>query len=301
MLWITAVWGACFVVIRWALPDAPLLWFASLRALVAGVALLAWGAARHRPSPSGRRAWSLVSALALVNVTLAFAAMFAGVAGLSAGTAAVLANAQPLLILVPAWRLYGERLGGSRIVGLFVGFAGLVFVALPGGGGKGAGLSLLAAAGITGGTLLSRRLAGLDLVMVSAWHFVIGGAVLAGIAAAVEGRPDVHWTLRFLVALAFLGLIGTALAFVAWFTETRRAPLGSVAAWTFLVPIFGLGLGVVLLGERPSGWTLVGVVVVLASLWLSLRDSSSPARPGSAPIEAAGAPLARESFRDPGA
>ena len=53
MLWVTGVWGACFVVIRWALPDAPVLWFAALRAVVAGAALLVWGGWRHRPPPRG--------------------------------------------------------------------------------------------------------------------------------------------------------------------------------------------------------------------------------------------------------
>ena len=56
MLWITAAWGACFVAIEWGLRDAPLLWFAALRALIAGAALLALGAALHRPVPRGWRA-----------------------------------------------------------------------------------------------------------------------------------------------------------------------------------------------------------------------------------------------------
>ena len=71
MLWITAAWGACFVVIEWGLRDAPLLWYAALRALVAGLALLALGSIQHRPPPRGAHAWGLVTVLGLVNVTLA--------------------------------------------------------------------------------------------------------------------------------------------------------------------------------------------------------------------------------------
>jgi len=95
MLWITAALGACFLAIEWGLRDAPLLWYAALRALVAGGALLALAGVQHRPAPTGGRAWGLITVLGLVNVTVAFAAMFAGVAGLATGTAAVLANAQP--------------------------------------------------------------------------------------------------------------------------------------------------------------------------------------------------------------
>ena len=105
MLAITAAWGACFVAIRWGLRDAPTLWFAALRALLAGGVLLGVAHAQNRPQPAAN-AWAQITALAAFNVTIAFAAMFA--AG-TAGTAAVLSNAQPLLILLPAWWLFAER------------------------------------------------------------------------------------------------------------------------------------------------------------------------------------------------
>lgn len=279
MLAVTSVWGACFVAIEWGLRDAPVLWFAALRALVAGLALLGLAAVQRRPVPRGVRTWSVVGALALVNVTIAFGAMFAGVAGLATGTAAVLANAQPLLILLPAWWLYGERVSRPTAVALLVGFAGLLLVAVPGGGGSGAWLSILAAAAATGGTLLARRLGGLDVVSVSAWHFVVGGALLALLAAATEGRPQIAWTPRFVASLAFLSLAGTAAAFVLWFQETLRSRLDLLTAWTFLVPVVGIALGLLLRGERPGGWTVAGVAGVLVALALVLGVPSRPAAP----------------------
>ena len=273
MVLVTAVWGLCFVLIWWGLRDAPPLWFASLRSTVAGLALLAWGAVQHRPNPRGHADWRLVVLLAATNAGLAFGAMFAGVAGLSAGVAAVLANAQPLLVLLPAWWLYGERVSARTALFLAVGFAGLVTVAGPGGGGRGALLSLLAAAGITAGTLLARRTGHLDVVMVSGWHFLLGGAGLALFAAVAEGPPAVSWTPRFVVVLAALGLVGTAWTFTVWFEEAQRCRLSLLTAWTFLTPVFGIAFGVVLLGERPTGWTLAGLVLVVASLWSVLRPA----------------------------
>ena len=279
MLWITAAWGACFVTIRWGLRDAPALWFATLRALVAGVALLVWGTARGHPAPRGWPAWGLIGAMAVTNASLAFGAMFAGVAGAETGVAAVLANAQPLLILLPAWWLYGERVAPRTVVAMAAGFAGLVMVAGPGGGGRGAWLSVLAAIGITTGTLLARRVGSLDVVLVSGWHFVLGGVVLGGVAATTEGVPAITWSPRFVAALGFLALIGTAAAYVAWFDEIQHGPLGPLAAWTFLVPVFGVGFGVILLGERPGPWTLAGVGLVLISFWFVLRWPRETARP----------------------
>lgn len=156
MLGVTAAWGACFIVIRWGLRDAPVLWYAALRSLGAGGALVALASVQRRPMPRAWRDWLLITLLGITNGGIAFAAMFAGVA---TGTAAVLANAQPLLILVPAWYLYGEAVTPRLAVALTAGFAGLLVVALPGGGGKGAGLSIVAAFAITAGTLLARRAA----------------------------------------------------------------------------------------------------------------------------------------------
>lgn len=274
MLWITAAWGACFVAIRWGLRDAPVLWFAALRALVAGAALIAVASARHRPRPRGRRTWGLIGLLAVTNVSIAFAAMFAGVEGLATGTAAVLANAQPLLILLPAWWFYGERVTARTVAALGVGFGGLLLVAVPGGGGSGAWLSILAAVAITAGTLLSRQLAGTDVLQAAGWHFLVGGALLAGVAGFVDGVPRIDWTPRFVLALAFLALVGTALAFWAWFTETLRSPLAQLAAWTFLTPVFGVAFGILVAREFPAGWTAAGLLLVLASLMITVRSST---------------------------
>ena len=279
LVWITATWGACFVAIRWGLRNSSLLWFAALRALVAGVCLVLVAEVQSRPRPRGFHAWLLITVLGLVNVTVAFAAMFAGVSGLATGTAAVLANAQPLLILLPAWWLYGEAVTVQTAAALAIGFSGLLVVAVPGGGGSGALLSLLAAAAITGGTLLSRRLAGLDVLAASGWHFVIGGVALAVWAAMVEGPPVINWTPRFIAVLAFLSLVGTAAAFVAWFTETRHCRLDALSAWTFLAPVVGIILGSLLFGEWPTGWSAAGLLAVLASMWIVLRPR--PERSGT--------------------
>lgn len=143
--------------------------------------------------------------------------------GAAGGVAVAPGRGRDQLILLPAWWLYGERLSPRTSAALVVGFAGLVVVALPGGGGGGAGLSLLSAAAVTAGTLLSRRLTGLDLVTAAAWHLLMGAAGLMVFAAAVEGSPVIAWTPRFVLSLAFLALVGTAATTVAWFAEARRS------------------------------------------------------------------------------
>lgn len=298
MLLVTAGWGACFVAIRYGLADAPVLWFAALRALIAGGALVAIGVVARRPAPP-RSTWPAIGILGLVNVAIAFAAMFAGTVGVSSGVAAVLANAQPLLIVLPAWMLYQERPHARALGGLLVGFVGLVVAATPGGGSRGALLSLAAAAAITAGTLIARRLTGVDIVMLSGWQFLIGGVVLAAWALAAEGSPAISWSPGFTMALLFLALIGTALTYLIWFAEVQRSSLVSLSAWTMLTPVFGVGFGWVLLGDRLSVQQTVGVLLVLTALPIIVLPTwrSSRRQAGTVSVDDAPAPLAPASHR----
>ena len=93
------------------------------------------------------------------------------------------------------------------------------------------------------------------------------------------------WTPRFVAALAFVSLVGSAAAFVAWFTETLRSRLDVLSAWTFLTPVFGIALGAIVPGERPPGWTAAGLAVVLVAMGVVLRPGprldALPSAPGA--------------------
>jgi hypothetical protein len=79
VLMVTATWGGCFVLIRWDLRDAPVLWFAALRSLLAGAVLLAVAGLTRRPFPRDGRSWTVIAALALRRAGVGFAVMFGAV------------------------------------------------------------------------------------------------------------------------------------------------------------------------------------------------------------------------------
>lgn len=265
MLLITFAWGSCFLAISIGLKDAPLLWFAALRALIAGAALLLVAGLRREATPRGARTWTLIIVMAIINVSVAFAAMFGGLVGLSTGAASVLANAQPLFIVLPAWWIYKERVSVRTLAALGAGFTGLLAVAVPSGAGTGAWLSITAALAITAGTLISRQIKA-NVLPVIGWHFLIGGAILALIAGLVEGAPVINWSARFIGILLYLSLVGTAAAFLGWFTEVRHCRLDAVSAWTLLVPVFGILLSILVVGERQTSWGIAGMMLVIVSM-----------------------------------
>ncbi|SFI46863.1 MULTISPECIES: DMT family transporter [Microbacterium] len=279
MLWVTFAWGSCFTAISIGLQDAPLLWLAALRALVAGGALLVPAIIRRTPIPRDAHSWTLLVVLGVVNVAVAYAAMFGGTIGLTTGVASVLANIQPLLILLPAWWIYRERPTARAAAAMLAGLAGLLLVVLPAGVGTGAWLSLTSAAAVTTGTLISRAVRA-DPFVAAAAQLLLGGGILLVAAAVVEGPPIIDWTPKFVFALAWMSLAGTAATTVAWFTEAQRSRLDMLTSWTILVPVFGILLSIAFLQETQSvlGWIGMAIVVGAVAV-LSLPGRHDPRRP----------------------
>ncbi|WP_216699404.1 hypothetical protein [Actinotalea ferrariae] len=98
----------------------------------------------------------------------------------------------------------------------------------------------------------------------------------------------IDWGLRdapllWFAALGALGALGAGVVLlalgVAWFTEVRRSRLDTLTTWTFLTPLLGILLAVVVLGERPGGWTAVGLTAVLAAMWTPRWRSTASTPP----------------------
>jgi drug/metabolite transporter (DMT)-like permease len=195
----------------------------------------------------------------------------------SPGLATVLANSQPLIAAGLAYFALGERLGPHRWVKLLLGFIGIILIASTGFSGSGAGLSplgagyiLLGALGVAGGNVLLKRLTGqVDLWMATGWLFILGGTPLLLAALVLEPLTQIEWGLRFVILLLTLSLLGTALAFLLWFSLLHRGELNRLNAFTFLTPIFALIIGAFFFDERLHlveaggiGLTLIGVLGV---------------------------------------
>lgn len=135
LVWLTVVmflWALCYPLIAVGLSHAPPLYFAALRSFVAGVGLLAPALALRRPLPKDWRVWVTLLGVGLSLTGLGFGGMFLAGGIVSPGLATVLANAQPLIAAGLAYVILNERLGPRRRVGLLLGFAGILLIALPG-------------------------------------------------------------------------------------------------------------------------------------------------------------------------
>ena len=233
-----------------------------------------------RPAPWRRRlpSTSVLMVLALTNAALAFGAMYLAAGRAEAAVASILAGGQPVILAAAGWAFFGERASIRTVLGLVVAMTGVVLVATTSSGAtsnEGVGLSLLATAAPATGSIVMRRLVpSIDLVMTTSVQFLLGGLVLLGVSAVLEPWAAVTWSSAAMVSLAILGVLGTGVAYVAWFWLLGRTSLARLGAALFLIPVVGLAAGV-LTGDRLAPAELAGIVALLLGIALG---SVAPAR-----------------------
>lgn len=264
-------WGSTYVVTAQLLPaDAPL-WGSVLRALPAGLLLLAL------PVPHGRRrlpagAWwwrSLV--LGTLNVGAFFILIYLAAQLLPSSVAAMLMATSPAAMMLIAWPLLRERPHVLPLIGAALGFAGVALM-LATGSAAANPLGVLASLGAMtmsafGFVLTKRWSAGVPLRSLTAWQLTAGGLAIMPAALLVEGAPPALGLSAWL-GFAYVTLVATALAYVAWFSALRRLPAASVGLVGLLNPVTGVGLGAAVAGEGFTALQIVGMALVLVGILL---------------------------------
>jgi probable blue pigment (indigoidine) exporter len=259
-------WGTNYFVTHEFLPADRPLYGAALRALPAGLVLLAL--CRQLP----RGAWWWRSAvLGLLNMSVFFVLVYAASQLLPTSVASTVMAVAPLTMMLIAWPLVSERPRPAHLAGAAIGLGGVCLMLLSGVGTVSVpGILASAAAMLVSsfGYILAKRWnAGADVLASTAWQLTAGGLFLLPVAAAVEGRPPAL-SGQTLLAFGFVTLIATALAFAAWFTGLRHLPTGTVGLIGLLNPVTGVLLGTVVAKEVLTLQQLGGLVLVLAGVVL---------------------------------
>ena len=269
---IVAVWGTNFVVIKLALGHLPPLLFAALRFTMAafpGVLLL------RRPAvPLGE--------LALYGILIGvgqFGLLFVAIGGgFAPGLASLVVQTQVFFTIGLALWLSGERLAPLQLAALALGAAGLGVIALHAGGGTslgGVALVLGAALAWAGGNIVQRRSVDVDMLAYVVWASLFAVPPLFVLSLVREGWPAIAagvraagWTTWAAVAWQAVG--NTMFGYGAWGFLLTRYPAATVAPWSLLVPVFGMGAAALWLGEGLPAWKLVAAALILGGLALNV-------------------------------
>jgi probable blue pigment (indigoidine) exporter len=257
-------WGTTYVVTTELLPpDRPLL-AGALRALPAGLAVLAI----TRTLPRGEWWWR-VAVIGTLNIGAFFALLFVAAYRLPGGVAATLGAAQPLLVAALGIRLLAERPTRWRLGWGVAGIVGVGLVVLRGHvalDAVGLAAGLAGTASMAAGIVLTRRWGRpVGLLAFTGWQLLAGGLLLAPIALVIEGAPP-PIDARGLAGYLWLGLVGTLLAYTLWFQGIERLPVAALSFLPLLAPLVATLLGWLALGQSLTPTQLVGFAVALASI-----------------------------------
>ncbi|WP_333832832.1 DMT family transporter [Rubrimonas sp.] len=305
------IWSSAFSSARIALLDAPPFLFLTARFAAAGLGAVAVALALGQRLPRGRSAWRAVAVFGLCQNALYLGLNFLAMTEVPAGLAAIVASALPLAVAALAWATRGERPSALGVLGLAVGFAGVLVVM---GGRVQGGAPVWGLAACVGGALalavatLSLRgaSAGGGLLMVVGLQMLVGAAALAPVALALETTEAVRWTPRLGLAFVYIALVPGIAATLLWFGLVRRIGAGPASAFHFLNPALGVGIAALALGE-PATWVdAAGVAVVtvgIACVQIAARRDRAPTPPPDGRERAAPSPAAaaRPAARRPGA
>ena len=276
------LWSAAFVpsrVLSRAAPPLSILW---IRFLIAGALLLGGVALARLPLPRDRATWISIALVGATGNCGYLGATYLAMRHLSAGMGAIIASTNPLLLALLAPRLLGEPLTRRKLIGLLLGFSGVVIAMQARAGTQAARPQdvLLALFGVLCSvlsTVVYKRIRTHPHPLVlNALQLSFAGLLLLPVALAFEGPPRIPWTPALAGSLAFLVLVLSVGASMLWFWILRHGEASRVSAFYFLTPVFGLLLGALLLAERLAPLDGLGLAVICTGLWLALHQPGAP-------------------------
>lgn len=262
-----AIWGSTYIVTTEFLPAGYPLTVSLLRALPAGLLLLVI----VRQLPKGIW-WPRTFLLGALNFSFFWAMLFVSAYRLPGGVAATVGAIQPLIVIGLSRLVMGTPIRVFSVVAGVAGIGGVALLVLT----PSASLDLIGIlAGLAGavsmafGTVLSRHWAPpVSPLTFTAWQLTAGGILLVPVALLVE-PPLPPLSPANLLGLLYLGVIGAAFTYILWFRGLSRLGPSAVAPLGFLSPLVAVGLGWSVLGQSLTALQIAGMVVVLASVWLS--------------------------------
>ena len=298
-----SLWGTAFLFITLGLPSFSPLLFAALRFDVAGLALLAVGVAlaARRPAggryrfllPRGAAQWTAIGVAAVLNVGMYHALLFYGQLTLNPAVAAIIVGLNPLLTTVAARAfLSDERVGLGGLLGLGLGLAGIVLLALlkPGPRLEPAELlldeqrtaMLLALGAIAswsvGSTLVRRTKHGMDVYAFTAWQMLVGAILLHAGAVLFEGGGFARWDAPGLVSLLYLALVSSSLGFVLYFTLLERVGPIRTNLVSHVAAVFAALATWVYLRIAPEPRAALAFLLIAGGFLLVARPAPPPTR-----------------------
>ncbi len=269
------IWGTTYLAIRVSLETMPPFVMAGLRWMLAG-AIFAVGLTLSGRRLPPFRLWPALAVTSLLLIGVGNGAVVWAEQFVPSGLTAVIIASSPFWMVASEGFFGSERVRGQTLVGLFVGFSGIVLLVWPElakGGTSGRGflagviaLQMACAAWAVGSSRSKRDGSQGDVLGTTAAQMLIAGVVLLAVATAAGEWHDLHFSARSAAALLYLTVFGSIVAYVAYAYALKHLPVALVSLYAYINPIIAVVLGVLLLAEPFSARMGIAAGIVLAGV-----------------------------------
>jgi drug/metabolite transporter (DMT)-like permease len=280
------LWSSGFAPSRVVLREVPALWVLGTRLIIAGSILLAVAKVRGLEMPRTRLQWvTAVAVGVLVNVVY-LGLLYVALHDLSSGMAAIIASTNPLVLALVAPALLGETPRRGTILGILIGFGGVAYTMWSRVGNalespRSIVVAFVSVLGLVASTVVYKRAEYPPRMVMAATgvQLLVGSALLLPAAAIVNGAPTIPHDVASWLSFAYLTLVMSVGASLLWFWLLAHGDATRLSAFYFLVPVFGLVIGHLLLGEVVTARDALGAIVIAVGISLAQRAGSTT-KPG---------------------
>lgn len=247
--------------------------FAGLRFTIAGLmVLIAAKLIFKKKLVSQRNNWSFILLIAFVQTFLTYAAYYIGLGNIAASKASIDITANIFIVVILShFFLENDRLNYKKIIGLALGFLGVLSVNINTLDGinwgfvpSGDGLIILSGLFISIALIMIKKKSGdIDIITLNGWQLLIGGLLLS--VVGYIGNPELPiLTIKAFGILLYISMV-SAVAFTVWFSLLRYHKASVLSMFKFVIPIFATALSVVLLKEEVFRFEII-IALILVSL-----------------------------------
>jgi len=275
LLILSLVWASAFLAIKVVVPETGPFWLAAIRVGIGFIVLLPWALSIRGALPRSFGEWRLIVLIVVLNVTAPFLLISWAELTVAAGVTSLLMGSAPFMAVIAAHvSTRDDRISAPKLLAVALGFSGIVVVV----GGEaidrlgdnlpGQAAALLGAACYVASGALVRKIDRIQPLHLSVLVLCLAEIVLTVLALAIDGMPNRGVSTEAWVWLVYLGVFPTGLAYFLRYYLIRKIGLSTFSIGVNLIPIFGVGLGFVVLGEAISAQTVLALLLVVSGLFV---------------------------------
>jgi drug/metabolite transporter (DMT)-like permease len=279
------IWSSAFTSAKILVTAASPLMVLSLRFFISGLLGIALARMLGQKIQLNKGEWTVVVIIGISQNAIYLAFNFIAMQWIEASLAAIIASLLPLVVAAVCWIFLGEKTGFKGMLGLIVGFGGVLVIMLDklssSNAYLGMTLCLIAVAALAGATLYVGRMMSLNknVVMIVGLQMLVGSITLFPFSLIFE-TWNIEWSTSFVLAFLYTTLVPGLFGTLIWFFLVRRIGPVKAATFHFLNPFFGVLVAALILSEPLSISDGIGVTIIMAGILLVQLSRKKIAKEG---------------------